>query len=201
MEKSELQQIAEIVGNFTPDQTQEFNIILDQCVAVFRSHSDPFEGLMHLYAIADDGNELMKGKVTCKKGCSFCCYIRVACTELEAKLIVDYCEQKGIEIDEDKLNKLATLGIHDYMLSPHRRCTFLSEEGTCKIYEVRPMSCRNHFVTTPAYLCDTADQTTTNVSIPISWKSVIAGVALLKVTNDDPGDSLPNRLLTELNNK
>jgi Fe-S-cluster containining protein len=89
------------------------------------------------------------------KGCSFCCNIHVMCSLDEAQLIKNYAESKGIQIDKQRLKKQSKLTVGDYILSPHKRCVFLDNDGSCKVYDVRPLACRMHNAVTPVELCDT----------------------------------------------
>lgn len=91
-------------------------------------------------------------KVSCKSGCSFCCYQNVDITEDEAKLILMYCKDKGINIDWDKL--VTQLPGHSNIKYQDRRCVFLGEGDLCTIYEHRPHMCRKYYVGSPAEDCN-----------------------------------------------
>jgi Fe-S-cluster containining protein len=81
-------------------------------------------------------------ELACKKGCSNCCHQRVAVSEAEVDLILNYCQDHNIEIDKihlgNQLNKLAS----DYHFDKMSACVFLSQKGECKIYPARPLVCR-----------------------------------------------------------
>jgi len=67
--------------------------------------------------------------ITCRKGCAFCCSYDVKILVLE-----------GVEI----LNKIKENGISLNLNS--NSCPLLDLNNTCKVYDIRPMSCRKHIV-------------------------------------------------------
>ena len=122
-------------------------------------------------------NEVIRNygkKVSCKKGCTYCCLHWVEDVySFEAEIIADYTkknfpkrvntiikrfqedeeelvrlndimEQKLIENQEDK--KIASIDTTDLLLDSFyqikRKCAFLSDDRTCIIYKVRPLTCR-----------------------------------------------------------
>lgn len=93
----------------------------------------------------------------CHKGCSGCCCQPVACTDEEAKLIYNYCEENRIEIDFAKLERQQKYmefdssgnftGSTEWDEQPEadRSCVFLNMiDQCCKIWEIRPFVCRAH---------------------------------------------------------
>jgi len=99
-----------------------------------------------------------EGKYTlsCRQGCSFCCYLFITITDDEALLLTTYAESKGIEIDYDHLEKQSSDTMEEFDSRPIgvRKCTFLDENGSCKVYDVRPTSCRTLNVVSDPKLCD-----------------------------------------------
>jgi Fe-S-cluster containining protein len=95
--------------------------------------------------------------VSCGKGCSFCCFLRVDISNDEAELLTKYAKQKGVKIDYKKLVGQLTNDNDEFMkLSiKERRCVFLSEHGTCNVYEHRPSACRKLIVVSDPSNCDT----------------------------------------------
>jgi hypothetical protein len=84
-----------------------------------------------------------KSQAVCEKGCASCCIDvgSVGATTLEGLIILEYIQGwdrqtlKEINRDlgenrNDKLNQVFT------------RCAFLDQEQSCRIYAVRPFSCR-----------------------------------------------------------
>jgi Fe-S-cluster containining protein len=93
----------------------------------------------------------------CHKGCSNCCYQPTACTDEEAQLIYNYCRDKGIDIDFEKLERQLRYIVVDssndfygkttWNNQPEQdqSCVFL-DNGICTIWDVRPFVCRVHLV-------------------------------------------------------
>jgi Fe-S-cluster containining protein len=93
--------------------------------------------------------------VSCKKGCAFCCNLKVDSTITEAEVIVDYCKENNIPLNKSYLEKQAKHTDQvEYMLSADSRCSFLQHDNTCAIYKVRPLACRKYYVSTPAERCN-----------------------------------------------
>ena len=74
---------------------------------------------------------------SCRKGCHACCLPDRTVLKIEAAHIVDYLLKHPERIEE-----LKALEEND----PHNgtRCSFLTAEGSCGIYPVRPFICRSH---------------------------------------------------------
>ncbi|WP_413288633.1 YkgJ family cysteine cluster protein [Bdellovibrio sp. HCB337] len=105
--------------------------------------------------IAQQGENI---KVSCFKGCSACCHMEVEVTSDEAEALADLVTQ-GHTIDRERLQKLSLRALQDRkwkegMKNSENRCVFLSTEGSCSIYEKRPVMCRRHSVTSPAKNCE-----------------------------------------------
>src|SRR5687768_9442172 len=92
-----------------------------------------------------------KKEIKCKTGCTACCFIDVDLSADEAAAIVEYCNENGIEIDKEYLEKQAAVGRKKY--SELSRCVFLKDDF-CSVYPVRPVACRKHWVKTDPSLCD-----------------------------------------------
>lgn len=106
------------------------------------SRSSTFDKLQAIYSYMDQYNQFVKTFTVCQNGCSHCCKYDVSITELEAHYIA-----------------------YNYKLSPasptrlshghQSNCPFLSDTGSCKIYDHRPLNCRAlHALDNPA-LCAT----------------------------------------------
>jgi Fe-S-cluster containining protein len=92
-------------------------------------------------------------KISCKKGCSFCCHLNVDLTKLEAELIEAHCEERNLEIDREKFRRQLKLTVSNRHLSKDSACTFL-KDNECSIYEARPIACRTYYVLNDANRCD-----------------------------------------------
>ena len=73
----------------------------------------------------------------CGVGCHECCIPDLSVLTLEASSIVQYLLARP-----ELIEQLRALEEED----PHKgtRCTFLTKEGSCGIYPVRPFICRSH---------------------------------------------------------
>lgn len=100
--------------------------------------------LKQMYAFLNRFNkEFVSTFTSCQKGCSSCCKIDIHLTALEATYIA---QATKITARDSQL----TTG--------HKsKCPFLSEKGTCTIYNYRPLLCRTYHVLTPPGLCNELD--------------------------------------------
>ena len=107
-------------------------------------------------------NPVVSKHVSCKKGCSGCCYTQVSVTRDEAALLAQIAQSKlKNKIDLERLEKQARAGDSAadwYKLAySDRRCMFLDTNNECMAYADRPSVCRTNYVFSPAILCDTRD--------------------------------------------
>lgn len=103
------------------------------------------------------------GHVHCSRGCAGCCSLVVNCTFPEAYLIARnistaqrerlYCRIDAVKEAADRAGSLKE------WLSAYRKtaapCPFLEEDGSCGVYQVRPISCRSLLSTRPPEWCVT----------------------------------------------
>lgn len=92
-------------------------------------------------------------KVSCKKGCSFCCHINVTISEWEAEYIAQYCRSNRISISASYLKQQLTVRQSDIAYTSFSACIFL-KNNLCSIYPVRPAACRNYQVFSDPQLCN-----------------------------------------------
>lgn len=126
-------------------------------------------------------------KLTCYKGCSFCCVLYIEANIQECEAIVYYlyqnhntlslflqnyaewreemrrsgdifkrCEQALHEkrnAEQNANNQQALADLLLFYKMQNIPCPFLHKE-ICTIYEVRPYTCANHYVTTPSHWCN-----------------------------------------------
>lgn len=159
----------EILGDFDSlefnDTQREFviNATASYVAQLSRSGFTEKDKVLGMYDVLDEINgeriAKSKDKPSCKKGCAHCCHIRVAATEMEANVVIDYMNHNDMNFNEEEVERLkkqaAISDDLEYMLSPHRRCVFLGEGNLCKIYDVRPSACRNYYVYNDPKDCDT----------------------------------------------
>jgi uncharacterized protein len=95
-------------------------------------------------------------EVTCTKGCAACCHLHVDINTREAQLLRAVAAEAGIKIDEARLARQATKNPDTWLeLAPEdRRCVFLAEDRTCRVYAHRPGACRKYFVLSDPDRCD-----------------------------------------------
>lgn len=97
-------------------------------------------------------------RLACQKSCSFCCYQLVSVTQSEWEIIADFLSKRGsvwLKALRKRTSKLSNqwrkylasdlvttdpLKLHDQWLN--KPCVFLTRDGSCGIYEVRPVICR-----------------------------------------------------------
>lgn len=93
-------------------------------------------------------------KVSCVKGCSFCCNILVMISDIEAKIIAEYIKTPEQVAHLERQRGANTVEKFSKLPYAHRRCVFL-ENNTCSIYKDRPSPCIKHYTVTPPSDCDT----------------------------------------------
>jgi Fe-S-cluster containining protein len=141
-----------------------------------------------LDAEIEKNNAASGHKISCKRGCAFCCRINVDTTNTEAKIVVDYAKKHNIPIDIDALKEQAIATNEERPFLKNAKCVFLSEQNECKVYDVRPNACRKYFVTTEPEKCmATLDRLSkSEIGLSVSWKVEILASALINI--DESGD-------------
>lgn len=129
------------------------------------SESNPEQFIETLHKAADDDIKATVDpkKVSCSRGCSYCCYIAVNVSESEALLILEKYKASGILFDapdkaktEKRIEKqldCKTWEDWDQLPYADRQCMFL-QNNQCAVYEHRPLACRKYFVRSPADDCN-----------------------------------------------
>jgi len=79
----------------------------------------------------------------CKPGCSFCCihFGHVDVITLEGFIIHEWMENLS-KSDQIDLHKKIVKNMKKKKKRSIARCPFLSRDNTCRIYDIRPFSCR-----------------------------------------------------------
>lgn len=140
----------------------------------------------------DNAPEENKKGIQCKTGCTHCCFIDVDISEDEAAIILNYCNENGIAIDKEYLEKQAAVGRKKY--SEISRCVFL-KDNLCSIYPVRPIACRKHWVKTDPSLCDFSNNIAHRVSGYFDINTEILASAVL---NAETTGTFEKMMLDEL---
>lgn len=113
---------------------------------------------------------------SCRKGCDSCCHLSVRVTRQEAVTLRRYMRDRSMTIHEARLERQAETGddLDAFAALPvaDRRCVFLAD-GSCRVYDVRPMACRKYMVKTDPQLCDTVRHPGARVGILMSYEAEI----------------------------
>ena len=124
----------------------------------------------------DEALATMTVPVSCRKGCAACCKFPKQITRDEASLLSAEAQRLGFTVPSTE----------------QKSCMFLSEDGACRAYSVRPMACRKYFVTTPPEHC--ADEKVPVVPYAELTAELIAS-AVLSMPETEFGEM--NRLMAE----
>lgn len=119
--------------------------------------------------------DLTESKDTsCALKCSFCCYIHVDVTLVEASVLAKKVLPKHVETLKEQATK--TVDTWKELPFQKRKCVFLSR-GSCTVYNQRPLACRKYFVVSPKENCDTKKETK-KVLTMVSYKAEFLSMAL-----------------------
>lgn len=177
-----------------------------------------FESNMKEYS----DSSVQRAPIACRKGCSFCCYLKVESMsgEMEYLLSVLSKDQKE-NLDRNKI--VERLEASKTMPASYghagKPCVFLSSSGTCSVYENRPLACRSMVVTNATH-CEINHKNNTNGSLQFHKfpKLLMSALALaiemitrniynmdalfdeLFKNGDPPSVFMEEDLLTNLNN-
>ena len=143
----------------------EFLKITETMILHLKKIKNSLERARFLHNVVDEYNTkvfshpLLKELMPCRAGCSGCCHTQVSVTEDEAELLADNI-LNGVEIDFKALDSQASVGNESSAFFAiafnERRCVFLDEKGSCKVYKDRPSVCRTNAVVGDAAQCDTS---------------------------------------------
>ncbi len=126
-------------------------------------------------------------KVTCRKGCSHCCYQLVEVSEHEALLLAGMLEEIKVRLDPTELLAESPRSFRPEEWSRYK-CPLL-KGGKCILYEYRPAVCRKYNVTSKSRFCNTKESQ--RVSRAASTQAELASTALLNSSEVGP---LPHML-------
>jgi len=122
-------------------------------------------------------------KVTCRNGCSFCCFLKVDINDDEAMLLTEYSRKIGLDIDYEKLEKQKVKTDAEFLKLPYkdRRCIFLNKENSCSVYEHRPSACRKLLVVSKVECCDPENKSETQIKKLVNIEAEILSSSSLNV--------------------
>lgn len=132
--------------------------------------------------------------ISCRAGCSHCCYQAVHITDQEAELLQLVMKNEGKSFDVAKAQRQAAVDPSRWFTQPaeDRGCVLLGDDGRCTVYEDRPLVCRKYFVTSPPEDCDTFRDLMHRVSFITDLRTEVITAAAHVATE---GDTLPRMLL------
>lgn len=121
--------------------------------------------------------------IRCRKTCSHCCHEAVDVGMHEAQRLVAAARESGIVIDREQLLRQSRRTTADWHAQPaaDRRCVFLDDEGSCRVYAARPASCRKLFVVSDPAECDATRPGDRDVERWHSWEVELMAAAALEV--------------------
>jgi Fe-S-cluster containining protein len=96
----------------------------------------------------------LQNKISCSKGCSFCCSGKIILNTFEASYITSYVEQFDIEFDRELVKAQSKAPNIDDLKFAQNKCALLDKKGNCSIYDIRPAICRTYNSTSPPDKCD-----------------------------------------------
>lgn len=130
----------------------------EQAALSLAAGNTPAETVLGFYELMDSHAPNVTGhfkdQISCRKGCAHCCHLRVSVSVPEAELIKEYCKEKDIPISRSYLKKQRHYTDETHHLAENSACVFLGPDNACKIYPVRPFSCRKYFVVSRPHLCN-----------------------------------------------
>lgn len=143
-----------------------------------KGRDDLFKLVQSLYGITDKVLAEFEEFIPCEKGCGECCQQLIPITGIEGRLIEEFISnnfskeeiqkinskiKKRIKISQDAQkiqNESENIAGYEQRRKVMKKsvlkqipCIFLSEEGLCKIYSVRPWNCRFHIVFSSPQSC------------------------------------------------
>lgn len=103
------------------------------------------ELVSYVWAYVEEGLRKAKlfEKATCNKGCSFCCHDTIYGSQIEIEVIKSILKELKIKPDR-KRSKIQNSKAPDKLTWQEKACVYLAEDGTCRIYQFRPIVCRTH---------------------------------------------------------
>lgn len=97
-------------------------------------------------------------KVSCKAGCSMCCYQPVEIKKSEGMVLFDRIKEDLSRFPIHNLKKQAeakTMGEFYKLPYQLRKCVFLGNDGLCQVYDIRPLMCRGYLSVDDPEKCNT----------------------------------------------
>lgn len=115
-------------------------------------------------------------KFACKKGCSYCCHLRVELLPPEAFYIAAHIKTLPADQQAAIVGKLIQHKIYaEHKTFTHyaKACPFLTSQGGCGIYAVRPHKCRAH-VSLRVEPCATTGDAEEDYALALAMQKLVA---------------------------
>lgn len=129
----------------------------------------------HLYHLIDEQlSTIDLSKTSCQKGCHFCCYHPIEITSSEKdniKQLIQFADKKRLSYQVDQIFNDDIYENWDYK---QQACVFLDEQGSCTIYQQRPLICRLTYVTSASENCDYRNNKERINHHPVTKAAIIA---------------------------
>ncbi len=132
--------------------------------------------LVTIFALFDKLEKNVTNKITCKKGCNSCCKMNVDLSETETEVILDYVGTLEVREINHLKEQAKFKSKEEHFLHPHGNCVFLSQNGDCSIYKIRPLACRKYFVVSDPKLCGVKNGQI-SVNVDIDMEIIISAIS------------------------
>jgi Fe-S-cluster containining protein len=162
---------------------EQFEGIYPQLIQIYQLEGE--QGVLEaVIELAELGQEKIneKSKISCTKGCSFCCHDKIMTTRIEARAIKAYLKSNPVSFDKKLAKKQAKRG-YDHLSWKDKKCVFVTPENTCGIYPVRPYICRTHINLGEVELCNR--EFNPNSSVPEAKAAEAEGANMAMVYLDN----------------
>ncbi len=140
---------------------------------------EPTERIEFIFREIDYYLSLEAKGSACVKGCHFCCFHPITVTNEEAKVLKKHNKNAD-------LNRLTIQKNHfknDSLISYNdRACVFL-KDGSCSVYEDRPIICRLTHVKSDPADCHLENGVNEIEHLPVSKASIVAAAFLMSSTD------------------
>lgn len=139
-------------------------------------------------------------KVSCKKGCSACCHMRVGVADSEAEVMVSHIKRLGLKLDRKRLLAQKDRFVEDYHTIgwEQQKCGLLADDGSCSLYQWRPSSCRKYAVVSPPEMCDPRRYKNAWIVQDVHAEAFVAALLALEEPDHRNDRNLANQLLRRI---
>jgi len=137
-------------------------------------------------------------KISCKKGCSFCCYLHVDITSAEADILAEHVTEKH-QIKQFMVQSNHNLDTWGELPYQDRKCAFLVN-GECSVYEDRPMSCRKYLVINDPQKCNTEFKVQTTEGVGLMSVEAILAATVMKYQSGTMSNMIYHALVKRIKN-